>query len=312
MTRWPASVAVVGLGAMGQRIAGRLLDAGYDLHLWNRTPKKAEAVGARGARVAATPAAAARAADVVITMVADPRALRDVTEGLDGVVAGAGPETALIEMSTVGLAAIARLSSALPPATPLLDAPVLGSLDEAENGALTILVGGHMEVVARWRPLLTTLGKPIHLGPAGAGAVAKLVANSALFSVVVALGEALALADALGLDREKTYDVLAATPLAAQTQRRRQSIEHGYYPPRFKLALARKDVALIAEAANASGADIRLADAVTTWLVDAERSGFGDHDYTAVLAHIVGRHESSKRAGDLSFAGIDQTNFQAT
>jgi 3-hydroxyisobutyrate dehydrogenase-like beta-hydroxyacid dehydrogenase len=117
-------IAVVGLRAMAQRIAACLLDAGHDLQIWNRTTAKAEARAARGAVRAETPAAAARAAEVVITVVADPAALRDVTEGADGTGAAAGPDTALIDMSTVGPDAAARLSSLLP-ATSLLDAPSL-------------------------------------------------------------------------------------------------------------------------------------------------------------------------------------------
>ena len=287
MTPSPTRLAVVGLGAMGQRIAGRLLDAGFELQLWNRTAAKADALVARGAALAPTPAAAARRADVVITMVADPAALRDVSEGEDGVAAGAAADTTLIEMSTVGPAAVARLSSALPQGARLIDAPVLGSIAEAENGRLTILVGGDGVVVERWTPLLTTLGDPIHVGPVGAGAAAKLVANSALLSVIVALGESLALADTLGLERDKAYEVLGATPLARQAERRRPSIEAGDHPPRFKLSLARKDAELIGEAADAFDADLRVADAARTWLLDAGRAGFGERDYAAVIAHIL-------------------------
>jgi 3-hydroxyisobutyrate dehydrogenase/2-hydroxy-3-oxopropionate reductase len=292
MTPRPARVAFIGLGAMGQRVAGRLLGAGYALRVWNRTASKAEGLVARGAALASTPAGAARGADLVITMVADPAALRDVSQGADGIAGGVAAETTLMEMSTVGPFAVAQLSSALPPAARLIDAPVLGSLAEAENGTLTILVGGDGQVVERWTPLLRALGRPIHIGPVGAGAAAKLVANSALLSVIVALGEALALADALGLARDKAYEVLAATPLAAQAERRRPSIEAGDYPPRFKLALAAKDAALITDVASTSETDLRVADAARAWLVDADRIGFGDRDYTAVLAHILRQRKS--------------------
>jgi 3-hydroxyisobutyrate dehydrogenase-like beta-hydroxyacid dehydrogenase len=244
-------VAVVGLGAMGSRLARRLLDAGHDLTVWNRTAAKAKAFGAP---VAASPAEAASSADVVITMVADPAALRDVTEGPDGVAAGARTAT-VIDMSTVGPAAVERLASVLD--TDLLDAPVLGSLSEAEEGRLSIFVGGEEHVFERWLELLGVLGTPHYVGPQGSGAAAKLVANSTLFGVIGVIGEALALADSLRLTREAAFRVLSTTALANQAERRRPAVESGDYPPRFPLRLARKDADLIA----ALGLDLRLAEA---------------------------------------------------
>jgi 3-hydroxyisobutyrate dehydrogenase/2-hydroxy-3-oxopropionate reductase len=284
-----ATVAFIGLGSMGERIAERLVDAGYDVTVWNRTPAKADALVARGARLAATPAAAASGADFAITMVANPDALRDVTEGPDGVAAGAGADTVVIEMSTSGPAAVARLASVLNPATPFVDAPVLGSLPEAESGTLTIFVGGDDDVVERCTPLLEHLGTPMHVGGLGAGAAAKLVANSTLIAVIAALGEALALADALGLERDVAFQVLGTTALASQAERRREAIESGDFPPRFKLELALKDAGLVEEAAEAAGVELRVAAAARTWLADAERAGLGDRDYAAVLAEILGQ-----------------------
>jgi 3-hydroxyisobutyrate dehydrogenase-like beta-hydroxyacid dehydrogenase len=289
------AVAVIGLGAMGQRIAERLLGAGWNVQVWNRTTAKADALVARGAALAATPATAAAAASAVITMVADPAALQAVTEGEHGIASGLGPQTALIEMSTVGPAAVARLSAELPPHTPLLDAPVLGSLAEAENGTLTIFVGGDHSVVARWTPLLAALGRPVHVGGLGSGAAAKLVANSALFTSLAAVGEALSLADGLALERDAAYAVLARTPLAAQAERRRDAIEANRYPPRFRLALARKDSELIAEAAAASGRELRLGESAQAWLVEAEGAGYGEADYAAVLAHILDGARGNRR-----------------
>jgi 3-hydroxyisobutyrate dehydrogenase-like beta-hydroxyacid dehydrogenase len=270
-----AKVAVVGLGAMGSRIARRLLDAGHELTVWNRTPAKAEALGVPGA---ASPAAAAASSEVVITMVADPSALEAVTEGPEGVAAGAGDETTAIEMSTVGPGAIDRLAAALK--GPLLDAPVLGSLSEAEEGTLSIFVGGEQTVFEAQRELLEALGSPLYVGPSGSGAAAKLVANSTLLTVIGAVGEAVALADALALSREAAFDILGRTALAQQAERRRSAIESGEFPPRFPLRLARKDADLIARLAL----DLRLVEAARSWLAEA---GDGDQDYSAVLKRIL-------------------------
>jgi len=272
-----AKVAVIGVGAMGSRIARRLLDAGHELTVWNRTREKAEALGFQ---VAATPAEAAAGSEVVITMVSDPPALQAVTEAPDGVAAGAGDETTVIEMSTVGPAAITRLAGVLQ--SQLLDAPVLGSLSEAESGTLSIFVGGDETVFHARRELLEVLGKPLYVGPQGSGAAAKLVANSTLLTVVGAVGEAVALADALGLSRESAFDVLGRTALAEQAERRRPGLESGEFPPRFPLRLARKDAELIAEL----GLDLRLVEAARSWLAETEGD---DRDYSAVLERITRR-----------------------
>jgi len=282
-----ATVAVVGLGAMGSRIARRFLAAGHQLVVWNRDTAKAAPLAETGARVAATPADAAREAEAVVTMVTDPQALRDVTEGPEGVAAGLTRETAVIQMSTVGPDSITRLASILPDHA-LLDAPVLGSISEVDAGKLTVFASGPPELVERWSPLLAALGTVLHVGPLGGGTAAKLVANSTLFGVIGALGEALAVAQGLGLSRDAAFQVLAATPLAAQAERRRPAIESGRYEPRFALSLARKDADLIVDAAAAHGIELRLLPAAREWLVDAEKDGRGDEDYAAVLERILG------------------------
>ena len=280
-------VAVLGMGGMGRRIAHRLLDAGHAVTVWNRTPERTEPLVAAGAKAASTPAEAVGSAEVVLTMLADPAALRDVTEGPEGVAAAASATVTMIEMSTVGPDAIARLASSLPAETCLLDAPVLGSLSEVEAGTLRIFVGGPNEDVARWTPLLTHLGSPMHVGPLGSGAAAKLVANTALVGIVGVLGEALALSRAVGLERGTALDVLGTTALASQVERRRTSIESGEYPPRFPLALGRKDADLIVAAAAAGGVELRLLDAARSWLADADAAGWGERDYAEVLAFII-------------------------
>lgn len=274
---------------MGERIARRLLDAGHELVVWNRTAARAEPLLEVGAVAAASPAEAARQAEVVITMVADPAALSEVTEGPAGIAAGAKEGTTLVQMSTVGPPAISRLADLLPPGVGLLDVPVLGSRSEAETGTLKIFAGGPPELVERWTPLLSALGTVLHVGPLGAGTAAKLVANTTLVGVIAVLGEALALAEGLGLGREAAFEVLAATPLADQAERRRQAFESGDYPPRFALSLAHKDTDLILEAAAAAGADLRAVEAARSWLADAKEAGLGDQDYSAVLARIAGK-----------------------
>jgi 3-hydroxyisobutyrate dehydrogenase-like beta-hydroxyacid dehydrogenase len=282
-----SQVAVIGLGAMGSRIARRLFDSGHELVVWNRTPAKADELVSSGATLAESPAAAVRDAELVITMVTNPDALRDVTEGHDGVASGIDQSASMIEMSTVGPDAVARLASVLPDGVGLLDAPVLGSRTEAEAGTLNIFVGGPAELFERWRPLLSQLGSPIHVGPLGSGAAAKLVANSTLVGTMGVLGEALALADDLGLSRDAAFEVLARSPLGEVAKRRRGAFEAGEYPPRFALSLAHKDAELVVAAAKKSGLELPLIEAARSWLADADEASWGEQDYVALLSWIV-------------------------
>jgi 3-hydroxyisobutyrate dehydrogenase/2-hydroxy-3-oxopropionate reductase len=268
-------------------MARRLLDAGHDLVVWNRSAEKAAPLKTAGARVASSPAEAAREADVVLTMLATPVALKAVTEGSDGLVHGIRPGATVIEMSTVGPDAIRWMRSVLPDEVALLDAPVLGSLSEVENGTLKVFVGGTAEEYRRFTPLFATLGTPVHVGPLGTGAAAKLVANSTLLGALSLLGEALALGKGLGLPQDKVFDVLAATPLAAQAERRRPAIEGNDFPKRFSLSLAHKDADLLHEAADGAGLDLPLLVAARRWFSDADEKGIGEQDYSAILAWII-------------------------
>jgi 3-hydroxyisobutyrate dehydrogenase/2-hydroxy-3-oxopropionate reductase len=288
-----AAIAFIGLGAMGSRMARRLLDAGHELIVWNRTAARAEPLTAAGARLAASPADAAAAAEIVITMLRDSEALTAVTKGDDGVLAGLRPGSVLVEMSTVGPSAIRELAGHIPLGAACADAPVLGSISEAEEGSLTIFVGAEDDVVRRIDPVLSVLGRPLHVGALGSGAAAKLVANSTLFALLCALGEAIALGEGLGLTRDKVFEVLATTPLAAQADRRRPAIESADYPPRFKLSLARKDAELVVAEARSAGVDVRLAEAARSWLADAEAAGLGELDYSAALELLS---QSSRKA----------------
>lgn len=281
------SVAVVGLGAMGSRIARRLLDAGEQVIVWNRTAGREEPLAAAGATVAATPAEAAASAERVITMLADPQALEEIVTMDGGLAQGLRAGQTLLEMSTVGPSAIRRLLGLVPPGVEVVDAPVLGSLGEVESGTLTIFVGGTPEQAASLRPLLERLGTPVHVGPVGSGARAKLVANSTLLGMLTLLGEALALAEGLGLSRDVAFEVLSKTPLAAQAERRRPVLEGGEPELHFRLALARKDAEVIADEGGKAGVDAAVTKVAAERFRAAERAGDGELDYSVMLRRAV-------------------------
>ena len=220
------TVAVVGLGAMGSRIAGRLLDAGYEVVVWNRTAEKAKPLVERGAKLADSPADAAARAEALITMLTDPASLESV---LSGVTSEA---VTLIQMSTVGPAAVKRLAPAFPN---LLDAPVLGSIGEAESGSLKIFVGGPEPLVEEWMPLLSVLGQPMHVGPVGAGSAAKLVANATLVGLIGLAGRIASARRGPRPPARRRLRCPRDNGAGAASRASPRGLESGDYPPRFAL-----------------------------------------------------------------------------
>lgn len=266
------SVAFLGLGRMGSLMAGRVLAAGHDLTVWNRTAGRTQPLVADGARAAATPAAAAADADVVITMVSDPPALSAVLDGPDGVVAGIRPGACLVEMSTVGPAAALAARSQLPGGVGFVDAPVMGSITPAASGELTVLAGGDVDRVEK---ILSIFGRVVHCGPAGSGAARKIVLISAALAGVTLVGELLALADALGVPRDATLDGLAAGPLAGAVNRVNSTSSD------FTVALAAKDLGLATATAS-----LPQLTAARDWLRAAAAEGAADQDLRHVVEHI--------------------------
>ena len=261
--------------------------------MWNRTAERAGPLVEQGAHQALSPADAAAGAEVVITMLADPGALDEVVFGPQGLAGGISAGATVVEMSTVGPDVIRELADRLPDGVEVLDAPVLGSVPQATEGTLKVFVGGDREAFQRRRSVLEALGTPTHLGPLGAGAAMKLVANSTLGALMCGLAEALALADALGLDQGAVLDILAESPIGATVRSKRELIDSGEFPANFKLSLAAKDLGLVTAAAEQAGLELRLAEAVRAWFEQAQAADLGDLDYSAVTAAVRGRAPAS-------------------
>jgi 3-hydroxyisobutyrate dehydrogenase-like beta-hydroxyacid dehydrogenase len=282
-----AKLAFLGLGQMGTPMATRLLEAGHDLTVWDRTSAKTRSLVDRGATAAASPAEAVAAVDAAITMLATPQALEQVVLAADGVAGVLGQGQWLIDMSTVGPEAIHTVARGLPTGVTLVDAPVRGSVPEATAGRLTIYVGATEAGFEHVQPLLAPLGIPHHVGGPGTGAATKMVINLTLGVAITALGEALALGDTLGLDRATLLDTLADSPIGPTVRGKRANIESGSYPPSFKLRLALKDLRLVTETPARRGRELTLAAASRRWLEQADQAGAGDLDYSAVVATIL-------------------------
>jgi len=286
-----ARLAFLGLGAMGAPMATRLIDAGHDVTVWNRTRQRAEAVDG-AARVADSPADAAAGAEAAITMLATPDVVRDVLLGPDGVAAALPPGAIVIDMSTIGPDHAVALAGDMPDGVTFIDVPVMGGVKDAVGGTLTLYFGAGETAFARWGAVLAPLGRPVHLGPVGAGQAMKLVANSTLAGLMSLTGEALALGDRFGLDETQVLAALLDSPIGPAVKRKLDKIETDRYSASFKLALMRKDMGLVTEAAGRRDATIPLVTAAAGWMARAQEDGLGELDYSAVVAAIRGRPAS--------------------
>lgn len=283
-------VSFNGLGAMGAGMARRLLGAGFEVTVYNRSPRAAEELRADGARVAATPADGARGAEIVITMVSDDNASREVWLGAKGALAAAAPGAILIDCSTITPEWARELAQAAEKhGCAFLDAPVTGSRPQAQNGELLFLVGGLAEALEKARPALTPMSRGIlHLGGHGAGATMKLINNFLCGVQAAALAEALAWIDRSGLERAEAVSVLTGgapgSPLV-KTLASRMEKQNG--DVNFRLELMAKDLTYAKREAARSGLDLETGDAALERFQDAVKDGFGGRDLSAIGLHLL-------------------------
>jgi 3-hydroxyisobutyrate dehydrogenase-like beta-hydroxyacid dehydrogenase len=279
----------IGLGGMGSRMAGRLLAAGYQLTVYNRTRERARPLEQRGAKVAATPRDLAAVVDIVLSSVADDAAVESVMYGPDGALTGARSGIIFIEMSTVSPATSRRLyEAARSKAASALDSPVSGTTYVAEQGQLVIFVGGDRPVYERCQPVLGVLGKAsFHMGPAGSGATMKLCTNTLLGLGVQALAEAIAFALKAGLERQRLLEVLPQTIVVSPSQKSKlENVLNDEYPTAFPLRLMLKDYRLILDTATKLPAPMpatAAAEQITAAEFAKEAAAGHDEDFSAVV-----------------------------
>lgn len=280
------SVALLGLGTMGIGMAENLLKAGFSLAVYNRTLKKAQALISDNAHLASTPSEAAQDASIVISMLADDAASRDVWMGTNGALAAAREGTILIESSTVSPAWIAELAdSAAQKGMKLLDAPVTGSRVQAEAGQLSFLVGGDHATLKVATPVLKAMSKEIiHLGPIGSGAKMKLINNFLCGVQVASLAEGLTWIERSGLNVEKALAVLKAgapgSPLLGAISTRMTAHD---YSVNFLLKLMEKDLRYAEEEATRNHVNLRTSEAARSLFETAATKGFADKDMSSVI-----------------------------
>ncbi len=307
------TIALLGLGRMGsaiaRTIARRLADDGGHLLLYNRTAERAANLAAElrtlpgladRIEVAASPAEAAAASDVLLSSVADDAALADLYRRPDGVLAGLRAPTVAVDLSTVLPATVRALAvEVADTGASFLDAPVSGSTATAEAGQLTLMVGGEATALERARPVLERFSARIfHLGPNGAGATVKLAVNTVILALNGALAEALVLAERAGVERERAYAVFEASAIGAPYvhYKRAAFLDPTSVPAAFSVALAEKDIGLALALAAEVGARLPLGEATLATLRETEAAIGPERDFSEVATYL--RSAAGSRPGD--------------
>jgi 3-hydroxyisobutyrate dehydrogenase len=282
-------IAFIGLGLMGSGMARCLLVKGFPLTVFNRDPEKAKPFATEGADVAASPREAVADAGVIISMVADDNASRNVWLGEDGALIAAAPGTVCIECSTVTVSWVRELATAVAAnRCELLDAPVTGSKMQAEAGELNFIVGGASATLDKVRPVLAAMSKTIiAVGPVGSGALLKLINNFVCGVEVAALAEAMTMIELGGLDRAKALEIIAngapGSPLVKVVSTRMANQD---YLPNFRLRLMAKDLDYAIREGKKLSIELTTASAALGSFQRALASGYGDQDIAALIESV--------------------------
>jgi 3-hydroxyisobutyrate dehydrogenase-like beta-hydroxyacid dehydrogenase len=294
------TLGFVGLGAMGGRMAKRLLDAGHAVVGYNRTAAKAQWLVDSGMRLAGSPRDAAATASVVFTMVTDTDALRAIAYGPDGVLAGLVTGTTWVEMSTVSPAMTRELAAdAKIRGVTLIDAPVSGSLATLAQGQLSFMVGGDPATLERVRRYLLAIGPTItHVGELGLAVTMKIATNMGLAVQMLAFSEAVLLAEKAGIARDRAVDVLLRSVIASPMVKYRGPFVLGMPAEAwFNVPMMQKDLGLALELGRTRGVPLPSAALAHEMLTAARGRGLAEHDFAVVfdvLAALAGLPPSPK------------------
>jgi 3-hydroxyisobutyrate dehydrogenase-like beta-hydroxyacid dehydrogenase len=300
-----SALGFIGLGAMGQRIAHRLIDSGFKVTAYDHTNRKTNALAAEGAIPAPSVRQLVKRSEVVVSCLPDDEAVLNVYQGPEGVLACANPGTIVIEMSTVSpdtSRMLHRLGTER--GIEVLDVAISGSTPAAEQGTLTLLGGGDANVFDACKPIFSAVAKQhFYLGPSGSGTAMKLVVNALLGVNMQAIAEAVAFGEKLGLNRSLLLETLAKTAVvSAAHQNKLLRAEHDDYSPQFPLKLMNKDFRLILEKAADLAAPMPVTAAA--YQINAARTAVnGEDDFSSVISemeHLAEVRRDSQPADELS------------
>ncbi|MFF1822904.1 2-hydroxy-3-oxopropionate reductase [Kribbella sp. NPDC058245] len=289
-------IGFVGLGIMGLPMATNLVEAGYVVRGYNRSPAKTAQFAAAGGTAAESIAAAVGDADVIITMLPDSPDVENVVLGNDGVLAAARSGALLIDMSSIAPATARQVAAAAAEAgVRALDAPVSGGEQGAIDGTLSIMVGGAAEDVEAARPVLAALGTTVvHVGPAGSGQLVKAANQLIVAGTIELVAEALTFLDAYEVDLERAVEVLAGGLAGNRIlDRKAAGMMRHELQPGFRIDLHHKDLGIVLDSAREAGVVIPLGAVVAQLMAAVRAQGYGDLDHSALILgveQLSGRH----------------------
>jgi 3-hydroxyisobutyrate dehydrogenase len=283
------NVGFVGLGTMGGAMAANVARAGHTVTAWNRTRGRASELEELGVAIAESPAAVARASEMVVTIVSDTPDVEEVLFGPDGIASGTAEGSIVVDMSTISPSATRAFADRLAEGgVAMLDAPVSGGSEGARKGTLSIFVGGDAAVLERVRSVLETMGTTItHVGPIGAGQAVKAVNQVILAGAYLGVAEGIVLALRAGLDVEQVVGALSGG--AAQSwvlTNRSERMRANEYPLGFKVSLHRKDLGIALQLARETGTALPVSALCEQMEAGLMAQGHGDDDVSAVARAI--------------------------
>ncbi len=282
-------VAFIGMGTMGAPMALNLLKAGHEVTVHNRSREKEAPVVEAGAKPAASPAEAAESAEVVITCVSDTPDVEEIILGETGVIRGAAPGTIVVDMSTVSPSATRRIAERLgEKGIRMLDAPVSGGSEGAQNGTLSIMVGGEEADLIKVRPVLEAMGKTItHVGPIGAGQLTKAINQIVVAGTYWGVAEGIAIGLKAGLDMQKVVQAVGGGAAGSWAMINRSgNMINNSYPLGFKVRLHRKDLDIALDVARELGVTLPVTAYVEQVETGRIARGHGDEDISVIARSI--------------------------
>jgi 3-hydroxyisobutyrate dehydrogenase len=283
-------VAFVGLGVMGFPMAGHLASAGHDVTVYNRSAAKADRWCAlHKGTVAATPAAAARAADIIFCCVGNDNDVRDVILGEQGVLRGTAPGAIVVDHTTASATLAREIAiTAAEQSIGFLDAPVSGGQAGAEQGQLTVMAGGDIDVFARAQPVMMSYAKAItRIGSAGSGQLAKMVNQICIAGVLQGLSEGLHFAMRAGLDPAVVVESISKGAAQSwQMENRWQTMVNGEFEFGFAVDWMRKDLGIALAEAKRNGASLEVTEIVDRLYAEVQACGGGRWDTSSLIARL--------------------------
>lgn len=282
-------IGIIGTGMLGKAVATRLLKSGYQLTVYNRTREKANQLKTLGASVVDLPKDVAKSSDLVITIVKDAQAVKDVSFGKGGIIDGKHDGLVISDMSTINPVSTREIAKKfMEKGIPMLDTPVMGGPVQAENGELVVMVGGNNAVYENHKKIFDTIGnKTFYLGESGSGHAMKLAMNLQIAMLALSLSESITLVRGAGLDPEIFLEILNSTYFkTGMSINKGPKMVKGDFKPTFTLRMMKKDLDTINEAAEKFNLVLPMTRLANKLYHDAIDNGFSELDYTGILEFI--------------------------